>query len=51
MKAKLLTLFALFTAWPAAAAETPATASPVIYAQMWLDEPVYLLTLGVRLQD
>jgi len=36
MKAQLLTLFALFTAWPAAAADTPATRSPVIYVQAWL---------------
>jgi hypothetical protein len=36
MKAQLFTLFALFTAWPAAAAETPATAPPLIYVQGWL---------------
>jgi len=36
MKAQLLTLFSLFTAWSAAAAETPATAPPVTYVQVWL---------------
>jgi len=36
MKAELLSLFALSTAWPAAAAETPASVPPVIYVQVWL---------------
>jgi len=36
MKAQLLTLFALFTAWPAAAAEKLVTTPPAIYVQAWL---------------
>lgn len=36
MKAELLTLFGLFTAWPAAATETFATAPPITYVQVWL---------------
>jgi hypothetical protein len=36
MKAQLLTLFALFATWPAAAGEKPVTAPPVVYVQVWL---------------